>query len=1203
MHTVKPPRLTRLVALLLTLAAASAFAAAPDPELARAVRDPGTKLIRVRVHNEAERAAARQLGRIVDDYGPFVVVVAAGQTRVPSNLESTPLDTKIHLRQFHFDPLREPPARAAGKSDGDYYLVQLAGPARDEWLDEIRKAGGEVIQYVPHHAFLIHANAAGIAAIEKLPRVRWAGLYRPEYRPTRDVAAGRALYDVAVFKRADRARFRQEIRRVAGVVHREATLPANFFDVMRVELDAAGVAALSQWPDVVSVDRWYPPEKEDERAAHIVAGNYTSQSTIAAPGYDALTQFGVDGTNVTVSVVDDGVGIPGDGGFYITVTNTVNGPLRGASAGASGHGHLNATIIAGNLPFANLDALGYNFALGVARRAHIVNIPFLRSGYTGTEADTMNDTVTTSGPNGVKGTISNNSWGSGTNGNAYDSLAAQYDGFVQDASTVGTIDPVCIVFSAGNSGASGLTRPKVAKNIIAVANSMNLRGDLYGIATNIDIIDSSSSRGLAADGRVKPDITAPGSAIAGGRSGTDVLFGNIDTYHRWSVGTSHAAPQVAGAAALFTQFWKAGHGGTNPSPALIKAALINGAVEMNSTLSTGPIPNGNEGWGRINLKNVLNTGVPTAYVNESVLFTNAGEQYSFTGFIATTSRHVRVTLVWTDPPGVSDPALVNNLDLEVTVGATTYKGNVFSGGVSVAGGSADTLNNVENVFLPAGIAAGTPIIVVVRATALNGNGILGDADSTDQHFALVVFNATETTTPAIVAAGATLTVENCAPGNGVVDPDEAVTVSFGLQNVGSANASNVTATLLATGGVTAPSGAQSYGTLLAGGGAVANSFSFTASGSCGGTVTATLQVQTNAANFGTVSYNFNLGALSPATNVFSNAGSITIPATGTSGNASPYPSTITVAGLAGTVSKVTVTLTNMNHTFPSDIDVLLVGPGGQSVILMSDAGSGTDLVNVNLTFDDAAAASLTTAAITSGTYKPTNLSTGDTFPAPASTAQLGTNLAVFAGTNPNGTWSLFVVDDATTDTGSIASGWKLTVVAPTNVCCTAIVTDSDGDGIPDASDNCPSVFNPTQANNDGDVLGDDCDADDDNDGLPDTWEATYGFDPFSATGHDGAAGDPDGDGLTNEQEFNAGTSPIDAGSALRVLEIATSGADVIVTFTSVATKSYRLERKTDLLDASWTPVTDVIAAGATTQATDAGGASLPQRHYRVRLLP
>jgi subtilisin-like proprotein convertase family protein len=1197
-------RFTPLLVLAVILALVPAVLAS-DAELARAVRDRSLILHRVLARTPAERAAARALGQVIDETGPFITVATAGKPRVPSGIEATPLDTTIQLRATRFDPLREPPVRVAGKSDGDYYIVQFAGPARDEWLDEVRAAGGQLIQYVPHHAFLVHASAAGIATIEKLPRVRWVGLYQSAYRQARDVATGRASYDVAVFKRADRASLRQEVRRVAGTIRHETTLPHNFFDVLRVELDEAGVAALSQWPEVASIDRWHPPRKEDERAAHIVAGNYTSQTSIAGPGYDALTQFGVDGTNVTVSVVDDGVGIPGDGGFYITAANAANGPLRGASSGATGHGHLNATIIAGSSPTSVLDPLGYNYGFGIARRACIVNIPLLRAGYSGTEADTVNDTVATAGPNGVKGNISNNSWGAGTNTNAYDSFAAQYDGFVQDASTAGTIDPLCIVFSAGNSGASGLTRPKVAKNVISVANSENLRTELYASADNMDAIESSSSRGPAADGRIKPDITAPGTAITGGRSGTDALFGNIDAYHRWSIGTSHAAPQVAGAAALFTEFWKTGHGGTNPSPALIKAALINGAVEMNSTLSTSPIPNGNEGWGRIHLKNVLNTGVPTAHINETLAFSNIGEEYTFTGSTATTARHVRVTLVWTDPPGISDPALVNDLDLEVTVAGTLYKGNVFSNGVSVAGGSADTLNNVENVFLPAGIPAHSPISVVVRASALNGNGILGNADATDQHFALVIFNATETLTPSILAESATITAENCAPGNGVLDPGETVTVDLALRNASTADASNVVATLLATGGVSDPSGSQNYGLLSTNGTPVAQPFTFTAGGACGDSVTATLQLQDGASDLGTVSFHFALGAAAPVTNTLANTATITVPASGTSGNASPYPSTIGVAGLSGVISHVSVTLSNVNHTFPDDLDILLVGPGGQSVILMSDVGGNPNLVNVTLTFDDNAANTLPDATqITSGRYRPTNIGTGDTFPSPAPSSGYGAALSAFDGTDPNGTWSLFARDDSSTDTGNIARGWSLTVITSSNICCTAIVIDTDGDGVPDAADNCPDSFNPDQANNDGDALGDACDPDDDNDGLPDAWEQTNGLDPFSATGDDGATGDPDGDGFTNEQELAAETDPRDAGSALRITSIEVAGLDLVITFTSVTGKGYDVERTLDLATPAWGAFTNVTATGSATTVTDVGGATnTPSYFYRARLAP
>ncbi|RMG03242.1 MAG: hypothetical protein D6735_08955, partial [Acidobacteria bacterium] len=321
--------------------------------------------------------------------------------------------------------------------------------------------------------------------------------------------------------------------------------------------------------------------------------------------------------------------------------------------------------------------------------------------------------------------------------------AATYDSLAQDASTASTIDPILWVFSAGNSGTSGLTRPKVAKNVIAVANSENIRPELSTSADNIDDLNNSSSRGPAADTRIKPDITAPGTVITGSfaGNGSSVTQTLPDGVHAWSTGTSHAAPQVAGAAALFTEYWKNTNAGQNPSPALIKAALINGAVDMNGVGTSSPIPNGAEGWGRINMKNVLNTGVPIRYIDQSVEFTDVGQVYTIRGFVANSSKPFRVTLVWTDPPGTTDPALVNNLDLTVTVGSQTYKGNVFSGGVSVTGGSYDNRNNIENVFLPAGIAAGTPFTIQIFAAALNGNGILGNSDPTDQHFALVVFNA------------------------------------------------------------------------------------------------------------------------------------------------------------------------------------------------------------------------------------------------------------------------------------------------------------------------------------------------------------------------------------------------------------------------------------------------------------------------------
>jgi hypothetical protein len=112
------------------------------------------------------------------------------------------------------------------------------------------------------------------------------------------------------------------------------------------------------------------------------------------------------------------------------------------------------------------------------------------------------------------------------------------------------------------------------------------------------------------------------------------------------------------------------------------------------------------------------------------------------------------------------------------------------------------------------------------------------------------------------------------------------------------------------------------------------------------------------------------------------------------------------------------------------MDVLLVGPSGQPVVLMSDAGSGS-ANNVTLTISEAAAAALPASGLVSGTFRPTNLSDsspgGDNFPSPAPAGPYGASLSVFNGQTPNGTWSLYCFDDGPGDLGSFAGGWSLTL--------------------------------------------------------------------------------------------------------------------------------------------------------------------------------
>jgi large repetitive protein len=157
------------------------------------------------------------------------------------------------------------------------------------------------------------------------------------------------------------------------------------------------------------------------------------------------------------------------------------------------------------------------------------------------------------------------------------------------------------------------------------------------------------------------------------------------------------------------------------------------------------------------------------------------------------------------------------------------------------------------------------------------------------------------------------------------------------------------------------------------------------------------------------------------------------------GLAEPYPSEITVSGFSGTILDVNVILKGFTHTFSEDVGVLLVGPEGQKALLMSDVGGGFAVAGLRLVLDDEATNSLPDdpeSAITSGTYKPTQGTANNgsvlvptDFPSPAPPSPYGTDLSVFDGTDPNGTWQLYVLDDTDLDRGKIRGGWSLRIKA------------------------------------------------------------------------------------------------------------------------------------------------------------------------------
>ena len=160
----------------------------------------------------------------------------------------------------------------------------------------------------------------------------------------------------------------------------------------------------------------------------------------------------------------------------------------------------------------------------------------------------------------------------------------------------------------------------------------------------------------------------------------------------------------------------------------------------------------------------------------------------------------------------------------------------------------------------------------------------------------------------------------------------------------------------------------------------------------------------------------------------SNPASITIPS---AGPATPYPSAIVVPGGLGTVQAIAVRLHSVSHQWPDDVDILLVGPSGENVLLMSDAGGFfPGMTGVDLTFRQGAPPLFATLPPTSGVYSPTNVDipgTDAALPSPAPPGPYGATLAAFNGTDPAGTWNLFAFDDFGGFSGQIAGGWTLEI--------------------------------------------------------------------------------------------------------------------------------------------------------------------------------
>ena len=753
---------------------------------------------------------------------------------------------------------RTAPSEAGGRRP---YLIKFDAPIKPEWLGELQAAGAEIVQYQPSFGYLVLGEPGIEGSIGAVSQVAFHGEYHPDYKADA-VLKAKAARDEEITLRVvyfDLPGWEQEIDalvmkgvRLADINEAASTSQWALLHYAILEgVRTRDLPAILRAPQVYWAEEWFPPELEGERGAQISAGNIAAGQPLT--GYSAwLAGLGADGSGVTVAVADTGL----DTGVAATIHEDFQGRVAFATTlcaqnrDRSGHGTNTASIAVGDprLPTGtNLtDAGGFFWGMGAAPGSFLWYQKALDAGDCGQSYGAQANTLAQDAVRNGGASIGSHSFTDGQGGGGgYTSQAQAWDGRVRDADTgVAGHQPYTVVFSAGNSGpGSGtLTSPKAAKNIITVGATENYRPGLCpgisgcgGSADNIDALVDFSSRGPATDGRIKPDVAAPGHVITGaisslaaysctcdGGGGTGCCASvGVDGSNKYSVysGTSQAAPRVAGASAVVYD-WYGNQFGPFPFPAMNKAILINGALDM----ATADVPNNNEGWGRINLSRSLQ-GPTAVRVDQSPILGTTGDPGAFnaTYYVQDGTQPVKATLVWTDAPGAvsCNPCLVNDLDLFFTQSATTWRGNNFTSGFSNTNNVADTLNNIEGINLPAGSLSCSSFAVKVRAQTLSGDGVPGNADATDQDFALVIANAAATPGPAILSVSDAVVSGGC-DADEFLDRGETITLTVDLTNTGCAAATAAEAALVvdsAPAGAVAtvtPPGAQSLGTIAQG---------------------------------------------------------------------------------------------------------------------------------------------------------------------------------------------------------------------------------------------------------------------------------------------------------------------------------------------------------------------------------------------------
>ena len=607
---------------------------------------------------------------------------------------TNPVDYVIDLASFSFDPLfdnlNQIPSAWKAESGNSLFLIQLN--VNDGALIETISDMYDVTVLETHGSavWTIRINdLTHFHSINSLDSVRWIGEYSPGMK------IGTHAFNT----------------NIAQVVLSNDITPEH---IALFSATLAEEGAEIAWCSKDMCEAYYESGLTNQQMRDIAFNQYVlfvdgshslslhnnlAATEVGAVAVRSAGSLNLDGSGETIAVMDTGVDIDHpDLVGRVQAINTQFGLDGSPIDSNSGHGtHVAMTALG--------DGTGDAVATGVAPKANLVmyaleHDPTGVFGRQGSIYDLLSDAESKTA------SVAVNAWGLNGNYGAYTADSRSADQYVSNNKY---LLPVFSVGDNGGTGASKITAPGTAKNVLSIGSSVN------------GSVSSYSSEGPTLDGRIKPDLVAPGDGICSARAeeaknvvgtvcGTGTHSNGRSMYMQLS-GTSQATAVAGGSASLTREYLREVAGINKPSASLIKATLINGAED----LGTPDIPNANEGWGQIDLENSLNpTSAGTALNifqdDERELQAGFSLIYSFD---LDGSKGIDITLAWSDAEASANAAqsesrLINNLDLIlIAPDGTSYLGNHFSSGASTIGGSADNLNNVERIRIPAGATTQT----------------------------------------------------------------------------------------------------------------------------------------------------------------------------------------------------------------------------------------------------------------------------------------------------------------------------------------------------------------------------------------------------------------------------------------------------------------------------------------------------------------